>query len=148
MAYHLLCLIVGGYWINQGSRAYPTHAPPNLRDSAEMNIDRYMVNLFFEIKRNIPHQQQAELKISDPNIGEVMTALYRETKDENIKLLVRIFLERAGGKWASDADKPKILSNALKRLSKNDAPEAKVDTSSTELRDKPKRIYRGQVIED
>jgi len=112
-----------------------------------MNIDRYMVNLFFEIKRNVPYQQQASLKISDPDIGSVMTSLYRETKDENIKLLVRIFLERAGEKLASNADKPKTLNKIIKRLAKRSV-EDNSSISSAAAKDKPKRIYRGQVIED
>ena len=113
-----------------------------------MNIDRYMVNLFFEIKRNVPYQQQASLKISDPDIGSVMTSLYRETKDENIRLLVRIFLERAGEKWASDIEKPKALNKIIKRLSKDRSVGDSSGTSSVVTKDKPKRIYRGQVIED
>lgn len=113
-----------------------------------MNIDRYMVNLFFEIKRNVPYQQQASLKISDPDIGSVMTSLYRETKDENIKLLTRIFLERAGEKWASDADKPRALSKIIKRLAKDRSAEESTGTNPALKKDKPKRIYRGQVIED
>ncbi len=113
-----------------------------------MNIDRYMVNLFFEIKRNVPYHQQASLKISDPDIGSVMASLYRETKDENIKLLVSIFLERAGEKWASDAQKPKALGNILKRLSKDSSVEHVSETSPAVKKHKPKRIYRGQVIED
>lgn len=113
-----------------------------------MNIDRYMVNLFFEIKRNVPHHQQTGLKISDPDIGSVMTSLYRETKDENIKLLARIFLERAGEKWLSEADKPKTLSKIRKRLSKDSLDDLNSVAPPAAKKGKPKRIYRGQVIED
>ncbi len=113
-----------------------------------MNIDRYMVNLFFEIKRNVPHSQQAGLKISDPDIGSVMTSLYRETRDENIKLLAGIFLERAGENWLSEADKPKALSRIMKRLSKEPSVEPSSAATTSVKQSKPKRIYRGQIIED
>lgn len=126
----------------------PPSRARNLRDSAEMNIDRYMVNLFFEIKRNVPHRQQADLKISDPNIGSVMTRLYQETKDENTKLLVGVFLERAGEQWAKDAQKPKALPKMLKFLSANNSAEDSSQKSQSAKKNKPKRIYRGQVIDD
>jgi hypothetical protein len=114
-----------------------------------MNIDRYMVNLFFEIKRNIPLHQQSEMKISDPELGKVMSELYRQTDNDNIKLLTQIFLERAGENWLKDADKTNTsatirLAKGVKQGLVNKQPHNPV--SETNI--KPKRIYRGQVVED
>ena len=114
-----------------------------------MNIDRYMVNLFFEIKRNIPSDQQAHMNISNPQLGKLMSQLYCQTDDENIKLLTQIFLERAGESWLKDAKKED--SAATGRLNKqvekeplNRRPESSIRKSKA----KPKRIYRGQVVEE
>ncbi|MEM7358520.1 MAG: hypothetical protein AAF431_05465 [Pseudomonadota bacterium] len=71
-----------------------------------MYIDRYMVNLFFEIRRNLPLAQQSHLRIAAVDLGEKMIALYQQTEDENIRVLVERFLERAGEDWLSRALKP------------------------------------------
>lgn len=71
-----------------------------------MYIDRYMVNLFFEIRRNLPTEQQRTLRIAAVDLGESMIALYQQTDDENIRVLVERFLERAGEDWLSRALKP------------------------------------------
>lgn len=103
-----------------------------------MQIDRYMVNLFFEIKRNLPPEQQSNLKISDHALGDTMVNLYQTCDDENIKLLIKVFMERAGEEWLRRiAPKPGLLPNR--------APSQKEKPAK---RNKPKRMYRGQVVED
>ena len=72
-----------------------------------MVIDRYMVNLFFEIRRNLPTAQQRGMKISSPDLGEIMVELHNKTDDENIRLLIEVFLERAGGTWTKKLRRPK-----------------------------------------
>ena len=71
-----------------------------------MYIDRYMVNLFFEIRRNLPLEQQTHLRIAAVDLGETMITLFQQTDDENIRVLVERFLERAGEDWLSRAIKP------------------------------------------
>ncbi len=66
-----------------------------------MNIDRYMVNLFFEIKRNLPFALQRDFKISNADLGDMMVKLYRSIDDEAIKRLIEVFLERAGDGWTA-----------------------------------------------
>lgn len=114
-----------------------------------MNIDRYMVNLFFEIKRNIPASQQINMNISNPHLGKLMSKLYCQTDDENIKLLTQIFLERAGENWLKDAKKS--ANSMTKRHSKGSNKESKhrqKDGSVPNAKAKPKRIYRGQIVEE
>jgi len=64
-----------------------------------MNIDRYMANLFFEIRRNLPKNQQRQMKISSPTLGDDIIFVYKNSDDESIRLLIEVFLERAGEKW-------------------------------------------------
>lgn len=113
-----------------------------------MNIDRYMVNLFFEIKRNIPLQQQASMKISDPELGKVMSTLYRQTENQNIKLLTQIFLERAGENWLEEAEKGiSKIAQLKKRVQQVEVSKNTSSPDSSKKR-KPKLIYRGQIVED
>jgi hypothetical protein len=105
-----------------------------------------MVNLFFEIKRNLPVSQQREMLVSSPTIGDVMTSLYQTTQDENIKLLTGIFLERAGQDWIKKANNKPATSMINKLFSKTSSTP---QSNSMELpKKKPQRIYRGQVVED
>jgi len=66
-----------------------------------MQIDRHMVNLFFDIKRNLPANQRIGLTISAANLGETIVNLHKSSDDTNIKFLTNAFLERAGGGWAA-----------------------------------------------
>jgi hypothetical protein len=113
-----------------------------------MKLDRYMVNLFFEIKRNLPLAQQREMLVSNPNIGNVMTKLYQTTQDENVKLLTGVFLERAGKEWVKKANRKIPATEVLTKLFEK-ASSLTQDKSMKEIpKKKAKRIYRGQVVED
>lgn len=62
-----------------------------------MHIDRYMVNLFFEIKRNLPSEHGSDLKISDPELSSLMIKKHLSCSNEAIHRLIEVFFERAGG---------------------------------------------------
>jgi len=117
-----------------------------------MKLDRYMVNLFFEIKRSLPLEQQRNMLVSSPDIGEIMTDLYQTTPNENIKLLTGIFLERAGENWIKKANSSKLGSSFLKKLVTNSAsPSSTTKQLIQSEQTKPikkQRIYRGQIVED
>lgn len=117
-----------------------------------MKIDRYMVNLFFEIRRNLPLALQDGMTISNPNVGDQMVKLYRTTKDDNIKLLITVFLKRAGEEWHSKIAQKKRLYRGAEvleapRPEKTTKRTTKEIASAEAKKSKPKRIYRGQVIE-
>jgi hypothetical protein len=76
-----------------------------------MNIDRPMVSLFFEIKRNLPYATRADMKIAAPDVGERLLGIYQSSDDEPLKALIESFLERAGGDWSKRmvaSQKPKL----------------------------------------
>ena len=78
-----------------------------------MQLDRSMVNAFFEIKRKLPPEIQQKLRISSPNVGDNLVALYVSTQDPQIKELTRAFLTRAGGPWVEKLEPPKRLFSWL-----------------------------------
>lgn len=112
-----------------------------------MNVDRYMVNLFFEIRRNLPSQQQQGMRLSAPDLGEKLVTLYNSSDDENIQLLVEIFLERAGEDWIKKIRKKKrrILS-AKASKDKLDLKDMKETSSIKEKSMKKSNYYRGVKI--
>lgn len=118
-----------------------------------MDIDRYMVNLFFEIKRNIPLSQQTGMKISNPDLGNVMVNLYKSSQDDNIKLLTKVFLERAGGEWLKKTQpkhsfyRGQKVNRSTSDSTSNETPPINIKKKSTS-KTKHQRIYRGRVVED
>ncbi|NNC99655.1 MAG: hypothetical protein HKN85_05695 [Gammaproteobacteria bacterium] len=75
-----------------------------------MQVDRFMVNAFFEIKRNAPLELQRKLRISDPEVGQTMVALHLSTNDERTRLLTRAFLMHAGEDWLTKLEPRKWRS--------------------------------------
>lgn len=72
-----------------------------------MNIDRPMVSLFFEIKRNMPANEREEMKIASPDVGDQLVAIYQDSDDKALKQLIETFMNRAGSDWAKQLSKPK-----------------------------------------
>ncbi len=65
------------------------------------NIDRAMVSLFFEIKRNMPSEQREQMKISSPLIGQQLISIYQQSNNEALRFLIEKFMDRAGDDWRS-----------------------------------------------
>jgi hypothetical protein len=74
------------------------------------NIDRAMVSLFFEIKRNMPFEARDDMKISSPIIGRELIAIYHASNDKSLKRLIEDFMRRAGGSWLATLNKPQKSS--------------------------------------
>lgn len=108
-----------------------------------MKLDRYMVTLFFEIRRNMPIEMQREMKISAPDLGNVMVNLHKTTNDENIRLLVEVFLDRAGPDWLAKTLVKENFYRGLKVTSKSSRP-----TTTKNRKKKPVRYYRGVRVDD
>jgi len=70
-----------------------------------MYIDRPMASIFFQIKRSMPFDAREEMKISSPNVGENLIALYNHCEDKALKSMIEGFMERAGGEWKSQLKK-------------------------------------------
>lgn len=113
-----------------------------------MHIDRYMVNLFFEIRRNLPHDLQRDLKISDVSLEQKLIVLHKNTQDESIKTLIEVFLERAGDGFLEKVlPKKDLLRRNLFAPSKANAPKEQ-KMNSKPKKSKPKRMYRGVLVDD
>ena len=118
-----------------------------------MHIDRYMVNLFFEIKRNSPAKYNGSLKISDPTLGQTLIDLY-QISDEANQRLIEVFLERAGEDWSKQlrSNDGGLLSKLQLRNTRS-AQTAETTNTPAETKTRPhnepkkKRYYRGALVE-
>lgn len=64
-----------------------------------LNIDRKMVNLFFEIKRNMPLDTRGDMRIASPDIGHQLLKLHQQSEDTNLRRLIEKFMQHAGSEW-------------------------------------------------
>jgi len=64
-----------------------------------MNIDRPMVSLFFEIKRNMPAPERKEMRIAAPDVGDKLVEIYQSSNNSALKELIETFMDRAGSDW-------------------------------------------------
>ena len=72
-----------------------------------MNIDRPMASLFFEIKREAPFEERADMKISAPDVGQRLVTLYKATDNKALKKMIKTFMDHAGEDWAQQLAEPK-----------------------------------------
>jgi len=72
-----------------------------------INIDRPMVTIFFEIKRNLPFESRDAMKISAPDIGERLLDIHRASNNPSLKTLIEKFFARAGDDWTHRINPPK-----------------------------------------
>lgn len=107
-----------------------------------MNIDRYMVNLFFEIKRNLPFELRSPLKISNANLCDDLIDVYLSIDNEANQRLIEVFLERAGETWGK-----KLCSARIPSLDQN-ADQPGISNIKQPLKSiKKARYYRGVLVE-
>jgi len=112
-----------------------------------MEVDRYMANLFFEIKRNLPPAQKSSMKIADSDLGERMVDLYKSTNNDSIKVLIKSFLEHAGEEWSKKIElKPKRYRGAEQNTEES-KQSVEAEPSGKQARKKV-RYYRGVRIEE
>lgn len=106
--------------------------------SRVMNVDRFMVNLFFEIRRNLPSQQQQGMRLSAPDLGDKMIILHKASDNEDIQLLIEMFLERAGEDWIKKIRKKKSRKQRTNATKEKLKPKEKATKKSN--------YYRGVKI--
>ena len=110
-----------------------------------MNIDRYMVNLFFEIKRNSPSPSKDDLKISDPDLAKSLIELHQQNISESLNRLIEVFFERAGDGWSDklrDDSKSSFNLSTVARHGKALLKQAK----ATRPKSDKARYYRGALV--
>lgn len=77
----------------------PNHERPN--------IDRPMANIFFEIKRNLPHEARDGMKIAAPDVGDRLIDIYQASNNPALRDLIEKFFDRAGSDWLTRLKPPK-----------------------------------------
>lgn len=120
-----------------------------------MTIDRYMVNLFFEIKRNLPLKYRQNLKIADSELADSLIDIYYEHKDDSTQRLIEVFFNRAGKPWEKQLLKRKTSKFSITKTENLPLESTKKSTQSavstvkntqTANATSHPRYYRGVLI--
>lgn len=66
-----------------------------------MNIDRKMVNLFFEVRNNVPIEIRQGMKLSSPTLESDLVAVFNIIDNDKVKADIAEFFKRSGtaGSW-------------------------------------------------
>lgn len=118
-----------------------------------MNIDRYAVTLFLEIKRNLPHGIAHTLKIANPQLEQEMAAIYNCIENEDAKTLIEVFIDHINkakpdsSKVTKRASKINASTSAITGRLSSLIPKVNVMFEATPKKPS-QRYYRGVLIED
>lgn len=115
-----------------------------------MQYTKPMIELVFEIRRRVPADLKPSIKLANPELFEELIEHHRQSRDVITQTLIKELLQLAGPPWSGYLEE---------REHKHDGPKqiAKVYRGQVTLEDaprrgptenKPKRMYRGQVVED
>ncbi len=105
--------------------------------NTDLQYDRNTVNLVLNLKRSLPLEQQADFKLTDPELIPRVKELYRAGLPKKSKALAEQLLIKAG--VAVKKGRPKLLS-VLKTY------ESTHVKSSESLDSSNRKIYRGQPV--
>lgn len=85
-----------------------------------MNIDRQMVNLFFEVRKNVPAEIRQGMKLSSPTLGSDLVAIFNIIDNDKVKFAIERFFKRAGDadNWLSEIQDLKHEHDLANNLAK------------------------------
>lgn len=111
-----------------------------------MRFNKHMIDLVREIRRRVPSHQKPSIKLANPELIDELNLAFEQSKDTICKLLIREFVEQNRELDeplldTSESIKPKVSVDSLE--SNKDSDKRGLTPNST----RPKRVYRGQVIE-
>lgn len=118
-----------------------------------MQYTRPMIELVFEIRHRVPTDLKPSIKLANPELLEELVDYHGKSRDVVCNTLIKELLQLAGPPWdgwlaaEERARAPRQVTKVYRgQVSLTDSPqEAQKKEDSPET--KPKRIYRGQVLD-
>lgn len=80
----------------QGAR---TPSQSQIRNSNTMQYTKPMIDHVFMIRKIVPDTIRAQIKLTNPNLLDVMADVYREIQDALLRDLIRQLMSMAGPAW-------------------------------------------------
>lgn len=108
-----------------------------------MRFNKHMIDLVREIRRRVPSHQKPSIKLANPELIDELNIAFEQSKDSICKLLIREFVEQNRELDEPLLDSTHVIESKVQAPSSTEPNNAKPAAKST----RPKRVYRGQVIE-
>ncbi len=110
-----------------------------------------MIDLISQARRHAPSEDKANIKLVNPNILDELSKLYHNSEDTVFKAIITDTFALAGDPWPAKLREKEVAKQSGKKYVTRvyRGQVQRVETSnndSTMAANKPKRIYRGQVV--
>jgi len=107
-----------------------------------MNFSRDMIDLVFQIRRQLPSEERKQIKLTNPDLFAILTSLYQLSAESSVKENIRQLFDIAQQQGHLEGSDPGNLNyRGAQVQDAEDAPQA-VDVNKK----KTLRVYRGQVV--
>ncbi len=114
-----------------------------------MQYSKPMIDLVYEIRRRVDAAMKPGVKLANPEMLNELLDYYRDCKDVITKALIKELFFLAGENWLERLEAPPVSESPRQivkvyrgQVSLEDAPPKTAAEAP-----KPKRIYRGQVVD-
>ncbi|WP_299772375.1 hypothetical protein [uncultured Pseudoteredinibacter sp.] len=102
-----------------------------------MRFNKHMIDLLREIRRRVPSHQKPAIKLANPELISELYDAFEQSRDSICKVLIREFIEQN-----RSLDDPLYDVNASGKMVFD-----QLQKTNKNKDDRPKRVYRGQIIE-
>ncbi len=106
-----------------------------------MRFNKHMIDLLREIRRRVPSHQKPSIKLANPELIDELSMAYEQSRDSICQLLIREFIEQN----RSLGEPLRENRNTTRTINKTRHPDS-VEKESVKT-DRPRRVYRGQIVE-
>jgi len=115
-----------------------------------MNFTKPMIDLVQEIRRRVPSEHKPEVKLANPELLYLLIPIYQQSSDAILKALLKELFHMAGDGWSAklelnEVTKEKLVTK-IYRGQVQLAPARSGQTSDKQETERPKKVYRGQVV--
>ncbi|GAA6152147.1 hypothetical protein [Pseudoteredinibacter isoporae] len=106
-----------------------------------MRFNKHMIDLLREIRRRVPSHQKPSIKLANPELIDELFLAYEQSRDSICQLLIREFIEQNRSLGKPLRENPSTQHGIIMEK------EARAVEATAEKVARPKRVYRGQVVE-
>lgn len=127
-----------------------TPSQSQIRNSKPMQYTKPMIDHVFMIRKIVPEAIRAQIKLTNPNLLDLMVDVYREIQDALLRDLIRQLMSMAGPAWLTllndhNSD-PRPNSSQQVYRGQTLPPPALPPTATVSSKGKTV-IYRGQTVQ-
>lgn len=112
-----------------------------------MLFNKAMIDLVREIRRRVPTEEKPGIKLANPELLYELSRWYKDGADIVSKALIKELFHIAGDPWPKTLEEeqkeegPRYVTKVYRGQTRLEPTKEEQDEA-----DKPKRIYRGQII--